>query len=90
MNVEEALVRALAPLRAVADAYYADGLDEARPEWEEGLEHDAKVELLSGRGGRTLLTLGQALEARRVLLAWENSSKTTVKTTGKERLAGGR
>ena len=58
---------ALAPLVAIAEAYDDDGLDEARPEWREGIEHDRRVALLCGRGGRGLLTLGQALDARDLL-----------------------
>ena len=64
---EEKLAVALAPLVAIAEAYDDDGLDEARPEWGEGIEHDRRVELLCGRGGRGLLTLGQALDARDLL-----------------------
>jgi hypothetical protein len=81
-HCETDFAKVLAPLVAIADAYDDDDLDEARPEWCEGIDRDRKVELVQGRGGRTLLTLGQALEARDVLRASraENSggrSRTT-------------
>jgi len=62
-------VDALSRLASVADAYDDDGLDEDRPEWHgEGDAADPeKVVILSGRGGRTLLTLADALAARRAL-----------------------
>jgi len=57
----------LTKLAAIADAYEASNLDEHRPEWgEKDLE---EVELLAGRGGRTLLTLADAFAAREALLA---------------------
>ena len=60
---------ALAPLAAIADAYDANGLDEARPDWvEAGNEtYDPQTELYCGRGGKALLTLQHALTAREVL-----------------------
>lgn len=62
------LASVLEPLVAIAEAYEDDELDEARPERQRGIEHDRRVELLCGRGGRRcLLTLGQALDARDLL-----------------------
>lgn len=61
---------ALAPLANVANAWDADGLDEDRPDWRRrrvGASYRPpfdQVELLSGRGGRTLLTLADAFRAR--------------------------
>jgi hypothetical protein len=68
-NLISEVTRVLAPLAAIADAYDNDDIDEARSEWDKGLERneDKMVELVQGRCGRTLLTLGQALEARDVL-----------------------
>jgi len=65
------IIAALKPLAAIADAYDDDGLDEERPDWiRRGVSkplEGREVELLSGRGGRRLLTLNDAFEARRVL-----------------------
>lgn len=61
----DALERALKPLADIADRYDDDGLDECRPEWKH--PNDADVQLYSGRGGRELLYLRDALKARRVL-----------------------
>jgi hypothetical protein len=64
---ENDLKRALAPLVAIADAYDASGLDEARPEWTkpEGVTPE-QIELYAGRGGKRLLTLAHCLKAREV------------------------
>ena len=56
---------ALVKLAAIADAYDASALDEHRPEW--GEKAPEAVVLLSGRGGRTLLTLADAFAAREAL-----------------------
>ena len=56
------LQQAVAPLVAIADAYDASGLDEARPEW--GIANPGAVELYTGRGGKRLLTLADCLKAR--------------------------
>jgi hypothetical protein len=63
----ELLEKALQPLASIANAYDKNELDEVRPEWGEGLEHDCNVEILSGSGGKTLLTLQDALSAREAL-----------------------
>lgn len=59
------LEAALTPLAAIADAFDANDLDEARPEW--GTRQLDTVELLAGRGGKRLLTLADAFAARDVL-----------------------
>lgn len=61
---------ALRVFAAVADEYDNDGLDEARPDWiKRGVAKlDLKQELYSGRGGKELITLGDVLRARDVLL----------------------
>lgn len=61
----EQQVAVLARLAAVADAYEQSNLDEHRPEW--GKKAPEDVELLAGRGGRTLLTLADAFAAREAL-----------------------
>ena len=65
------LEKALKPLANIADVYDDDGLDQCRPEWnsrsvngKRADEDDSDVELYSGRGGRELLYLRDALEAR--------------------------
>jgi hypothetical protein len=60
------LTEALRPLAAIADAYDADELDEARPSWG-GTDTPEHVELFQGRGGRQLLTLADAFAAREAL-----------------------
>lgn len=60
------LTEALRPLAAIADAYDADELDEARPSWG-GTDTPEHVELYQGRGGRQLLTLAHAFAAREAL-----------------------
>jgi hypothetical protein len=56
----------LAPLVNIADAYETNGLDETRPEWQaNGVEEFNKdKELYTGRGGKSLLTLKHALDAK--------------------------
>jgi hypothetical protein len=63
----ERLVAALRPLAAIADAYDTNRLDECRPEWGEGELKDSQTILFEGRGGKTLLTLEDALRARAAL-----------------------
>lgn len=67
---------ALKPLADIADEYDADGLDEARPYWvlNGHGRFDPDAELYSGRGGKQLLTLRHAMEARRVLTGKPHSS----------------
>jgi hypothetical protein len=57
------------PLAAIADAFEADALDEARPSW--GDKPDG-VEIYSGRGGKRLLTLDDAFAARAALKGQNN------------------
>ena len=72
MTTEEQvlLVRALAPLVAIADAYDANALDdEARKTWGRDGEYTnatapRDIELYTGRGGRQLLTLQDCFDAR--------------------------
>lgn len=60
-------------LAAIADAYDANELDdEARKYWGLANEHEnqtppGQIELYTGRGGKTLLTLEDALSARKAL-----------------------
>lgn len=59
----------LQKLAAIADAFDRSELDEARPDWEgagDGSNPETVV-LLSGRGGKTLLTLADAFAARAAL-----------------------
>jgi hypothetical protein len=67
------LANLLAPLVAIADAYYSNGLDETRPEWQQfGKEQfDREKELYNGRGGKSLFRLKHALDARSFLLDLE-------------------
>lgn len=61
------LESALKPLVDIANAYDAEGLDEARPSWKvKGLDQEPteSIELYTGRGGGRLLTLGNCFEAR--------------------------
>lgn len=66
----EAMRGALKPLKLIADAYDANELDdEARKHWGRNNEHTTKtdpaeIELYQGRGGKRLLTLQDALNAR--------------------------
>lgn len=64
-----ACLLALKPLADIADAYDDNGLDEVRPDWaERGVDNsDFDKELYCGRGGKTLITLRDALHARNVL-----------------------
>lgn len=65
--IAEIIAPAVAPLVAIADAYDASGLDEARPEWATMFFDASNVELYSGRGGKRLLTLADCLKARDVV-----------------------
>lgn len=63
-------VELLAPLIKIADAYDSNNLDdEARKTWGKNDEHTnttppEQIELYTGRGGGTLLTLAHCLAAR--------------------------
>lgn len=67
------IIHALQPLVAIAEAYDANELDdEARKRWGRNYEHEnttppEDIILYTGRGGKTLLTLADCLNARRVL-----------------------
>lgn len=69
------LLQALAPLVAIADAYDSNDLDdEARKFWGGDDQHKnttppEDIEIYQGRGGRCLLTLADALNARAAILA---------------------
>lgn len=65
--------KVLEKLSAVADAYDENALDEIRPARGYGLTHDLTVDLLTGRGGRPLLRLGDFLEAREIVRALSTS-----------------
>jgi len=60
-------VDALSRLASVADAYELNDLDEARAGEEHTPQELEKIVILSGRGGRTLLTLADAFAARKAL-----------------------
>lgn len=60
-----ALRKALEPLAKIWDAFKANSLDEARPDW--GDEDGIDKELYSGRGGKQLLTLQMARFAHEIL-----------------------
>lgn len=63
----ETLLKAIEPLAAIADAWEKDGLDESRPgDWGDTREKAASVEIVSGRGGSTLLTLEHAFIAQAI------------------------
>ncbi len=62
-----ALAGCLEPFARVADEYDKNGLDECRPEWNEA--HDEMTEMLSGRGGKQLLTLNHFFAAHIALAA---------------------
>jgi hypothetical protein len=68
-NKVAVLREALAPVVAIADAYDQSMLDEWRPEWNRDGKHrdPSDVELVSARGGRTLLTLEDAQRVRAAL-----------------------
>jgi len=67
-----AILAALRPLENIANAYDANELDnEARKNGKWGMNttpHD-QIELYSGRGGKTLLTLAHAMQARELCIA---------------------
>lgn len=67
----EALESALTPFAAIADEWEGNGLDESRPYWiEKGVEAKCpleEVELYTGRGGKTLMTLAHVFAARAAL-----------------------
>ncbi len=79
----DALAKALAPLKAIADAYDANELDdEARKHW--GINYGdgrktnttppEQIGLYQGRGGKRLLTLADCFAAREALV--KDKSKT--------------
>lgn len=73
LRSEEGIPKALERLAAIADAYDANELDdEARKTWGARGEHTnmvllADIEIYQGRGGRRLLTLQDAMDARSAL-----------------------
>ncbi len=69
---DDTLRATAAVLARIADAYDANGLDEARPKWiERGITFNPpeNTVLFTGRGGKTLLTLGDCFRAREALRA---------------------
>ncbi len=60
-----ALREAIAPFASVADEYDKNCLDECRPEW--GGANDEATEILTGRGGKPLLSLRHFIQARSAL-----------------------
>jgi hypothetical protein len=70
------IVELLGRFAAVADAYDANELEDPRPEWGSGLERDRKITIMSNRGGRGLLVLGDFLDARDLLLMLVRDMKT--------------
>lgn len=66
------LVEAVKVLANIAERYDVGGLDEVRPDWGDG--DDSSI-LYTGRGGRTLLTLGDARRAREALTAYDREKK---------------
>ena len=74
-------VEALSPLSAIADAYDENELDdEARKLWGKNLEHENRtpfdeIEIFAGRGGKRLLTLGDAMKARAALAELKGETK---------------
>ena len=58
---------ALGPLLELADAVDRSGLDECRPDWGDKASENMDKELYTGRGGRSLLTLGDAIRAREAI-----------------------
>lgn len=65
VNSHAALVEALEAFAAVADEYDKNCLDECRPEWNEA--NDDATEMLTGRGGKPLLSLRHFKQARAAL-----------------------
>lgn len=78
MNNDEKILAVLKVLANIANQYDRSHLDEERPEWgimreSEGKSnlHFNQVELLTGRGGGTLLTLQDCFDARETLQEFE-------------------
>jgi phage shock protein A len=73
----EGLALAANPLAAIATAWEHDGLDESRPnDWGETRDTASAVVLLLGRGGKTLLTIGDAFLAKETLAECERLKGT--------------
>ena len=51
-------------LAAIAVRWENDGLDESRPSWGDSREEAAQKQLVSGRGGKQLLTIGDCFKAK--------------------------
>lgn len=66
---------ALRPLAKIADAWNDDGLDESRPYWGHTKENAASIEIVSGRGGKQLLTIGDSFIADEALTAINELNK---------------
>lgn len=67
-----AILAALRPLENIANAYDDNALDdEARKQgdWGTNTTPPDQIELYSGRGGKTLLTLAHAMQARELCIA---------------------
>jgi len=61
---KQKLKEALKPLINIANAFWLNGLDEARPDW--GHTENSDIELLTGRGGKCLLTLKDVFNAQKI------------------------
>jgi hypothetical protein len=67
LSYAAAMKKALLPMAKISAAYFANSLDEARPEWGKGTTADYEAILVAGRGGKRLLTLAQCIEAANIL-----------------------
>lgn len=70
------LLDALTPLEKIYDAFLSNGLDEARPSWGDTTEIAAAMELLGGRGGKQLLTLGDCSKAAQIVKTFTTKHPT--------------
>ncbi len=77
MNNIKEILEAIKPLYDIANQWHLNGLDESRPEWGDDKNIASTVDLVSGRGGKQLLTIGDCLKAKDLYERLSRTSKET-------------
>ena len=77
MNDIKEILEVIKPLCDIANQWYLSGLDESRPEWGDSKNTASTVELISGRGGKQLLTIGDCFKAKDLYERLSRTSKET-------------
>lgn len=66
-------------LARIYEYYLQNLLEECRPEWRHGLDHDLKTELFNGRGGKRIITLQDCCNAHDLITTIYQEEKSNEK-----------